>query len=191
MKKSVTRRLRQWGEGGDDSALEKLTPLVYDELRRLAAFYLKKERADHTLQATALVHEAFLEMREMPYFEWKNRAHFVGVMANLMRRILVDHAREHNAQKRSGDHLKVSMSSAEREQEQSKVDLIELDEVLERFAAEYPRQSKVVELKFFGGLTIDEIADVFSVEENRVSASTVERDWRFARAWLQRELSET
>lgn len=187
MNEEVTQLLNRWSEG-DEKALEQLTPLVYSELRRRAAAYLRRERTDHTLQATALVHEAYLELREMPRFKWQNRAHFVGVMANLMRRILVDYAREHNAQKRSGGNVKVTLSQAEREQSQNEVDLVELDEILERLFVEHPRQAKVVELKFFGGLTIDEIADVFRVEESKVSASTVERDWRFARAWLHNEL---
>jgi RNA polymerase sigma factor (TIGR02999 family) len=186
---NITQLLNEWSEGNDDAALERLTPLVYDELRRLAASYLKTERADHTLQATALVHEAYLEVREMRHSDWKNRAHFIGVMANLMRRILVDHARAHNAEKRSGDRLKVSISQAELETSvREKVDLVELDEALETFAFEHPRAAKVVELKFFGGLTIDEIAELFSVEESKVSTATVERDWRFARAWLHNQL---
>lgn len=189
MRQEITKLINELGAVGDDeAALEKLTPLVYGELRRLAASYLKRERADHTLQATALVHEAYLELREMPKFEWQNRAHFVGVMANLMRRILVDYAREHNAEKRGGGNLKVSISQAERES-RSQVDLIELDEVLNRFAAEHPRQARVVEMKFFGGLTTREIADVFSAGDEKISTATIERDWRFARAWLKNELS--
>jgi RNA polymerase sigma factor (TIGR02999 family) len=185
----ITQLLAEWN-AGDDAALERLTPLVYDELRRLASGYLKAERPNHTLQATALVHEAFLNLRELRHFEWKNRANFVGVMANLMRRILVDHARRHKADKRGGD-FKVSVSQAEREAAKTQVDLIELDEILEKFAAEFPRHAKVVELKFFGGLTIDEIAEVFSTEAETVSTSTIERDWRFARAWLHTELKTT
>jgi RNA polymerase sigma factor (TIGR02999 family) len=188
LQQEITKILNEWSAGGsDEAAMEKLTPLVYDELRRLAASYLKRERADHTLQATALVHEAYLELREMPRFEWHNRAHFVGVMANLMRRVLVDHAREHNAQKRSGGNLKVSISQAERES-RTQVDLVELDEVLNKFSGEYPRQARIVELKFFGGLTIEEIADVCSAGAEKISTATVERDWRFARAWLHKEL---
>ena len=188
MQAEITQLLTQWSNG-DEEALAKLTPFVYDELRRLAGHYLRNERSDHTLQATALVHEAYLQLRKMPQFQWNDRAHFVGVMANLMRRVLVDHAREHNALKRSGGNVKVSISHAEFEKAKSDVDLIELDKVLEKFAIEFPRRAKIVELKFFGGLTIDEIADVFSVNDEKVSTSTIERDWRFARAWLHNELS--
>jgi RNA polymerase sigma factor (TIGR02999 family) len=163
---------------------------VYDELRRLAASYLKAERADHTLQATALVHEAYLDLRQMRHYSWQNRANFIGVMANLMRRILIEYARRHNAEKRGGENFKVPISEAEPNAANLKprVDLIELDEVLQRFAAEFPRRAKIVELKFFGGLTIDEIAEVLSEDEKGGSTATVERDWRFARAWLKNEL---
>jgi RNA polymerase sigma factor (TIGR02999 family) len=186
---SITRLLNEWS-AGDDAALERLTPLVYDELRRLAASYLKAERSDHTLQATALVHEAYLDLREMRHYSWQNRANFIGVMANLMRRILIEYARQHNAEKRGGENLKFPISEAESNAASLKprVDLIELDEVLQRFAAEFPRRAKIVELKFFGGLTIDEIAEVLSEDEKGVSTATVERDWRFARAWLKNEL---
>jgi RNA polymerase sigma factor (TIGR02999 family) len=189
LQQEITKILNEWSAAGgkDEAAMEKLAPLVYGELRRLAASYLKRERIDHTLQATALVHEAYLELREMPRFEWQNRAHFVGVMANLMRRVLVDHAREHNAQKRSGGNLRVSINQAERESSEQ-VDLVELDELLNRFSAEYPRQARIVELKFFGGLTIDEIVNVCSAGVDKISTATVERDWRFPRAWLHKEL---
>ncbi|HRH42555.1 MAG TPA: ECF-type sigma factor [Pyrinomonadaceae bacterium] len=175
MQANITKLLNEWNNGNDE-VLEQLTPFVYDELRRLAGHYLRNERNNHTLQATALAHEAYLQLREMRQFEWNNRAHFIGVMANLMRRVLVDHAREHNALKRSGGNLKVSISHAEIEKARNNVDLVELDEVLEKFSAQFPRQAKVVELKFFGGLTIDEIADVFSVNEEKFSTSTIERD---------------
>jgi RNA polymerase sigma factor (TIGR02999 family) len=186
---SITRLLNEWS-AGDDAALERLTPLVYDELRRLAASYLKAERSDHTLQATALVHEAYLDLREMRHYSWQNRANFIGVMANLMRRILIEYARRHNAEKRGGENFKVPISEAELNAANLKprVDLIELDEVLQRFAVEFPRRAKIVELKFFGGLTIDQIAEVLSEDEKGVSTATVERDWRFARAWLKNEL---
>jgi RNA polymerase sigma factor (TIGR02999 family) len=189
LQESITRLLNDWS-AGDDAALERLTPLVYDELRRLAASYLKAERSDHTLQATALVHEAYLDLRQMRHYSWQNRANFIGVMANLMRRILIEYARQHNAEKRGGENLKFPISEAESNAASLKprVDLIELDEVLQRFAAEFPRRAKIVELKFFGGLTIDEIAEVLSEDEKGVSTATVERDWRFARAWLKNEL---
>ena len=190
LQENITRLLNDWS-AGDDAALERLTPLVYDELRRLAASYLKAERADHTLQATALVHEAYLDLRGMRHYSWQNRANFIGVMANLMRRILVEYARRHNAEKRGGENVKVPLSEADPSVSagiKPRVDLIELDEVLQRFAVEFPRRAKIVELKFFGGLTIDEIAEVLSEDETRVSTATVERDWRFARAWLKNEL---
>ncbi len=189
LQENITGLLHEWSEG-DDDALERLTPLVYDELRRLAASYLKTERADHTLQVTALVHEAYLDVREMRQYSWQNRAHFVGVMANLMRRILVDYARRHNAEKRNGDNVKVPLSQAELDASvKPNVDLVELDAVLERFSAEHPRRAKIVELKFFGGLTIDEIAEVLSHGTDKIATATIERDWRFARAWLHSEMT--
>jgi RNA polymerase sigma-70 factor, ECF subfamily len=187
MESDITQLLNQWSNGNED-ALDLLTPFVYDELRRLARNYLKIERPDHTLQATALVHEAYLQVFKMPQFHWNDRAHFIGVMANLMRRVLVDHAREHKALKRGGNDLKVSLSRVDFEKPQSFVDLVDLDEVLNQFSAEFPRHAKVVELKFFGGLTIDEISILLSENGEKVSNSTVERDWRFARAWLYGEL---
>lgn len=185
--KSVTRLLEDWS-GGDESALEKLTPFVYDELRRLAACYLRNERADHTLQATALVHEAYLRLLELKHISWQNRAHFVGVTANLMRKILVDHARRRNADKRGSGERKMSLHNADNFLCGGDFDLVELDAVLENFSREFPRHGKIVELKFFGGLTIDEIVDVLNVNGEKIAATTVERDWRFARAWLHEEL---
>jgi RNA polymerase sigma factor (TIGR02999 family) len=131
-----------------------------------------------------------LDVREMQQYSWQNRAHFVGVMANLMRRILVDYARRHNAGKRSGNNLKVSLSQAElAASSRPSVDLVELDRILERFSTEHPRRAKIVELKFFGGLTIDEIAEVLSHGSDKVATATIERDWRFARAWLRSEMA--
>jgi RNA polymerase sigma factor (TIGR02999 family) len=184
---SVTRLLEDWS-GGDESALERLTPFVYDELRRLAAHYLNNERADHTLQATALVHEAYLQLLELKHISWQNRAHFIGVTANLMRKILVDHARRRNAGKRGGGERKMSLHNAENFLCGGDLDMVELDTVLETFSRDFPRHGKVVELKFFGGLTIDEIVNVLSVNGEKIAATTVERDWRFARAWLHDEL---
>jgi RNA polymerase sigma-70 factor, ECF subfamily len=185
--KTITRLLEDWNRG-DQSALEELTPFVYDELRRLAAHYLRGERADHTLQATALVHEAYLRLLELREISWQNRAHFVGVMAKLMRKILVDHARKRNAEKRGSGETKMSLSRAENLLTGESLDLVELDEILENFAREFPRQGKIVELKFFGGLTIDEIVEVLSADGEKIASTTVERDWRFARAWLHDEL---
>jgi RNA polymerase sigma factor (TIGR02999 family) len=188
LQENITQLLNEWS-AGDDEALERLTPLVYEELRRLAASYLKSERADHTLQTTALVHEAYLDLRKMRHYSWQSRANFVGVMANVMRRILIEHARKHNALKRNGGNLKISISRADFETDtKAAVDLIDLNEALESFFVEYPRQAKIVELKFFGGLTIEEIAEVCSDEESKISTSTIERDWRFARAWLHNRL---
>ncbi len=184
---SITQLLEDWSNG-KETALEQLTPFVYDELRRLAAHYLQNERADHTLQATALVHEAYLRLLELKHIDWQSRAHFLGVTANLMRKILVDHARRRNAEKRGYGERKIPLGDVENLTTGDNLDLVELDSVLERFFLEYPRQGKIVELKFFGGLTIDEIASVLSAGDDKVSTTTVERDWRFARAWLHDEL---
>ncbi len=184
---SITQLLEDWSNG-KETALEQLTPFVYDELRRLAAHYLQNERADHTLQATALVHEAYLRLLELKHIDWQSRAHFLGVTANLMRKILVDHARRRNAEKRGYGERKIPLGDVENLTTGDNLDLVELDSVLERFSREYPRQGKIVELKFFGGLTIDEIASVLSAGDDKVSTTTVERDWRFARAWLHDEL---
>lgn len=159
-------------------------PLVYQELRRLAAQYLRSERPDHTLQATALVHEAYLKLVDQNRMTWQNRAHFRGVAAQLMRRILIEHARAHRAQKRGGKLEKIYLDETRELSQQRSPDLIELDDALKSFAADYPRESEVVELKFFGGLEAKEIAEVLNV-----SAKTVLRDWSFAKLWLCRELS--
>lgn len=187
---NITELLAQWSKG-DESALEKLTPVVYDELRRLAAHYLRHERLDHTLQATALVHEAYIEMLDMKNIEWRNRSHFIGVAAQMMRRILVDHARKRDAAKRGHGLFKVSLSRAERAAEKMDVDLVALNEALDVLASSYPRQAQVVELKFFGGLSADEIAEVQKSGGTDTSTRTVERDWRFARAWLLNEIDRS
>jgi RNA polymerase sigma factor (TIGR02999 family) len=158
-------------------------PLVYEELRRLARDYLRRERADHTLQATALVHEAYLRMVGDTDVTWQNRAHFYGVAARLMRRILVDHARAHNAAKRGGLEQKFSLDEARDLPAAGATDLVALDGALENLARQYPRKSEVVELKFFGGLEAREIAEVLQISEK-----TVLRDWSFAKLWLCREL---
>jgi RNA polymerase sigma factor (TIGR02999 family) len=159
-------------------------PLVYDELRRLAREYIRRERADHTLQATALVHEAYLRMVDEKNVTWKDRAHFYGIAARLMRRILVDHARAHNAAKRGGLEKKLALDEARDLPAPGATDLVALDGALENLAKTYPRKSEVVELKFFGGLEANEIAEVL-----QVSQKTVLRDWSFAKLWLCRELS--
>lgn len=185
---NVTALLVQWSQG-NQAALEQLTPLVYAELHRLAAAYLRGERDDHTLQATALVHEAYLQMRRLDRVEWKNRAHFIAISARTMRRILVDHARKHIAQKRSGYDGKVSLDSVEEKGVSPNMNLAALDEALDKFAQEYPRQAQVVDLRFFGGLTTEETVEVLSAESVEVSSRTVERDWRFARAWLHKAMA--
>ena len=179
----VTQILRDWSDG-DDDAPARLMPLVYEELRRLARDYLRRERGDHTLQATALVHEAYLRMVDEKNVTWQNRAHFYGIAARLMRRILVDHARAHNAAKRGGLAQKFALDEARDLPAPGATDLVALDGALENFAKTYPRKSEVVELKFFGGLEANEIAEVL-----KVSQKTVLRDWSFAKLWLCRELS--
>lgn len=184
---SVTELLVQWSHG-DETALEKLTPLVYDELHRLAANYLRNQRPDHTLQTTALVHEAYLQLLDMRQIEWTNRAHFIGLAAKMMRCVLCDHARKHAARKRGGGAYKVPLSRAQRVVAEREVNLIALDEALERFGKRFPRQAKVIELHFFGGLDMDEITSLLSADGTVLSQRTVERDLRFAKAWLLKEI---
>ena len=179
---SVTQMLKQWSRG-DKSALEKLMPIIYDELRRQAAIYLQRERDEQTLQATALVHEAFIDILPLKHIDWKSRAHFINMMALTMRRILVQHARKRKAIKRDF-RLKVPLSQAENVTREPQLDLVVLDEALQNFAKEYPRQHSVVELKFFGGLDTEEISQVMQAMGVHTSPRTVERDWTFARAWL-------
>ncbi len=159
-------------------------PLVYQELRRVARGYLQRERGDHTLQATALVHEAYLQLVDDKKVTWKDRAHFYGVAARLMRQILMQHARAHNAAKRGGpEQQKLSLEEAGELASDSAVELLALDDALEDLTRIYPRKSKVVELKFFGGMEAKQISEVLQVSEK-----TVLRDWNFARLWLSREL---
>ncbi len=179
----ITRLLVDWGKG-DQAALEKLMPLVYSELRRLASNYLRRERAEHTLQPTALVNEAYLKLVDQRNARWQNRAHFFGIAAQLMRRILVDHARQRQAVKRGGvDQQRLSITSAEAVVKQPEIDILALNEALDELAEMDPQQSRIVELKFFGGLSIEETAEVLGI-----SHATVERDWKLARAWLRRQL---
>ena len=178
----VTRLLEKWSNG-DREALDELMPLVYDELRRLAGNYLARERADHTLQPTALVNEAYMLMVGQRNARWQNRAQFIGVAAGMMRRILVDHARAVRAAKRGGQHFTVELSEAEQFGESPDVDLLRIHEALDRLAEIYPQQARIVELRFFGGLTIEEAS-----EATGFSHTTVERDWKMARAWLRREM---
>jgi RNA polymerase sigma factor (TIGR02999 family) len=168
---------------GDPEAASKLMPLIYDELRRLAASYMRREREDHTLQATALVHEAYLKLVDQRGVNWQNRAHFFGVAAQLMRRILVDHARTHLRQKRGGDHQKVSLDEAIVFAETQADELVAVDDSLNQLAKIDPRQARVVELRFFAGLNVDEAADVLGV-----SPKTIKREWSVAKAWLYADL---
>jgi len=187
---NVTQWLLKW-QAGDSHALEELTELVYEDLRRLAHSYLRRERSDHTLQATALVHEAYLQLHGLQHIEWKNRAQFIGVVANVMRHVLVDHARGHAAQKRGGDGddaaIKLPLSRAERVGTNSGVNLIELNDALEKLASQSEksrRKAKAVELFYFGGLSVAEIAEVISAEGDEVKPATIEKDLKTARAWL-------
>jgi RNA polymerase sigma factor (TIGR02999 family) len=180
----VTQLLHDW-RSGDQDALNKLLPLVYDELRRLAASYLRRERPGHTLQTTALVHEAYLKLVDQTHANWQNRAQFFGVAAQLMRRILVDHARDHQAAKRGGGAEKVTLDAAlEISADKKPPDLIALDDALTALAQFDPRQSRIVELRYFGGLEITETAEVLGI-----SPATVKREWNSARAWLFNQLN--
>lgn len=183
MPNEISQLLLNWSDG-DAAAREQLLPLVYGELRKLARTYLSRERADHTLQPTALVHEAYLRMVDQQQVSWQNRAQFFGLAATLMRNILVDHARRHRAEKRGSGEYELSLSEADRYSSQANVNLIALDEALNNLASTSSQHAKVVELRFFGGLTIEETAKVLAV-----SHATVERDWAFARAWLKKELN--
>jgi len=180
---SVTQLLLKWNDG-DPKALERLMPVVYSELRRLAANYLRRERQNHTLQPTALVNEAYLKLVDQRQSHWQNRAQFFGVAAQLMRRILVDHARQHKAAKRGGpSQERLSITNVEALSATPEVDLLALHEALEELTELDPQQGRIVELKFFGGLSIEETAEVLGVGH-----ATVERDWKMARAWLRRKL---
>lgn len=181
----VTQLLEKWSQG-DEEALNQLLPLVYEELHRLAGAYLRRERREHTLQPTALVNEAFLKLVDQHSIRWQNRSQFYGVAAQLMRRILVDHARVHYAAKRGGDRYQVSLKNVGGFGNQPDADLLALHDVLNRLAEIDPEQGRLVELRFFGGLTIEETAEVM-----HISHATVEREWKIAKAWLKRELTKT
>lgn len=181
MTSSVTQLLGAW-RAGDESALTELTPLVYQELRRLAGSYMRNERKGHTLQATAVVNEAWMRMVDMEV-DWQNRAHFFAIAARLMRRILVDHAKAQRRQKRGGDAIKLSLDEALVMGDVREPDLLNLDEALSRLGDFDERKSRIVELHYFGGLTYDEIAIAMEISE-----ATVHRDLRMAKAWLNHEL---
>ena len=182
---NVTELLRAWS-GGDADARDRLLPLVYDELRRRAAAYLRRERRGGTLQPTALVHEAYLRLVDQRRAAWQNRAQFLGVAAEMMRRILVDRARARRAAKRSGKWARVTLDPALALSNPLDVRVLDLDHALRRLAALDPRKSRVAELRFFGGLSLQETGEVLDI-----SLGTVERDWQVARAWLFDALSET
>ncbi len=169
---------------GDNSAPGKLLELVYDDLRHLAAAYMKDERGDHTLQATALVHEAYLRLVDWENVTWENRAQFFAVAAQVMRRVLVDHARGKNAAKREGSHQKLALDEAVSFANEKEFDVLALEEALSSLEKQDPHQAKIVELRFFGGLSIEEVAHVL-----KLSTTTIKREWTIARAWFQRELS--
>jgi RNA polymerase sigma-70 factor (ECF subfamily) len=181
----VTLLLKELSRGNQD-ALAELIPAVYDELRRLAAYYLREERSDHTLQATALVHEAYLRLVDQRHVDWKNRNHFFGVAAHLMRRVLLMHAREHRAAKRGGSAHKISLDETAIFSQAKADDLVFLDELLNRLATLDPQQERIVEMRFFAGLTVEETADLMGI-----STATVKRDWAMAKAWLARELGSS
>ena len=179
----ITQLLAEWSEGSQ-AALDKLYPLVYQELRRLAHGYLKRERKGHTLQTTALINEAYLRLVDQKHVRWANRSHFFGISAQIMRRILIDHARRYDYSKRGGGALKISLDEAAIVAKERGRALLRLDEALNSLAKIDPRRSRVVELRHFGGLNNEEISGVLKISEN-----TVTRDWNMARAWLYQELS--
>lgn len=181
---AVTQLLVDWGNG-DRQALEKLTPLVYQELKRLATRYLRRERREHTLQSTALVHEAWLRLIDQNHVHWQNRAQFFGIAAEMIRRILIDHARNRQAAKRGDGAIKLSLDDALAAPDRRDFDLVALDDALGDLGKLDPKQGKLVELRFFAGLSIEESAEVLGV-----SPATVKREWAVAKAWLYRELSE-
>jgi RNA polymerase sigma factor (TIGR02999 family) len=180
---NVTRLLVDWGQG-DQEALDQLAPLVYDELRRLAGNQLRRERPGHTLQSTALVHEAYLRLIDQKNVRWQNRAHFFGVASQMIRRILVDHARAHQAAKRGAGVPRLELDEALDAGVQRDLDLVALDDALESLGRLDPQQARIIELRFFGGLSIEETAEVIGI-----SPATVKREWSSARAWLFRELT--
>ena len=181
---NITELLLNWNEGNEE-ALEQLMPLVYDELHRQAARYLRRERAGHTLQTTALIHEVYLKLVNQPDINWEGRTHFYAIAANIMRRILVDYARSKNAEKRGGEYLKMPLEEVgEVAGKEKSIDLIALDEALTKLEKIDRRQARIVELRYFGDLTLEETAKAL-----KISRTTVADDWSMARAWLHRELT--
>jgi RNA polymerase sigma factor (TIGR02999 family) len=181
----VTRLLLDWSNG-DKTALDKLMPLIYEELRRLAHRYMSRERAGHTMQTTALVNEAYVRLINRKNVHWQDRAHFFAIAAELMRTILVDHARSHATAKRGGRMRKFSLDEASVVSQERAAEVVALDEALTTLAEIDPKQSRIVELRFFGGLTIEETAEVL-----QLSPATIKREWNTAKAWLYHELSKS
>jgi RNA polymerase sigma-70 factor, ECF subfamily len=179
----VTQLLVDWSNG-NQAALDRLMPLVYTELRQLARRYMRRERSGHTMQTTALIHEAYLRLVDQNQVRWQNQAHFFGIAARLMRHILIEHARRHARAKRGGGAGKISLDETAIVSQARAAELLALDDALEQLAAIDQRKSRVVELRFFGGLSVEEAAEVLNVAPN-----TVLRDWRMAKAWLRREIS--
>ena len=183
---NITRMLKDWSVGGSREALDQLLPYVYDELHRQASRYLRRERSDHTLQTTALIHEAYLKLIDQREVEWQNRAHFFAVAAQAMRRILVDYARTRKREKRGGDDVKLQLDEAVNVSGGEKsIDLVALDEALTRLSKFDERQARVVELRYFSGMTEEETAEVLGT-----SPATVRRDWNMAKAWLHSQLTK-
>jgi RNA polymerase sigma factor (TIGR02999 family) len=181
---SITQLLLRW-RNGNQAAFNELLPQVYDELRRLAEHYLRGERPEHTLQPSDLVHETYLRLVDEKAIDWRDRAHFFGIAAVRMRHILVEHARSRQAAKRGGGECRLSLSEADRLAEKGDVNLLALDEALHRLEVLDLQKSRIVELRYFGGLTIEETAEAL-----QISPTTVKRDWRLARAWLRNEISQ-
>lgn len=179
----VTQLLVDWGNG-NQAALDRLMPLVYTELRQLAHRYMRRERPGHTMQTTALIHEAYLRLVDQNQVRWQHQAHFFGIAARLMRQILIEHARSRTRAKRGGGVGTISLDEAAIVSQARATELLALDDALERLATIDPRKSQVVELRFFGGLSVEEAAQVLNIAPN-----TVLRDWRMAKAWLRREIS--
>lgn len=180
---TITQLLIRWSDG-DKDALDELAPQVYSELRRLAKHYLRQERPDHTLQASDLVHEAYLRLVKEEEIDWQNRAHFFGIAAVRMRHILVEHARSRQAAKRGGGEYRLSLSEANGMAVERDINLLALDDALRRLEELDPQKTRIVELRYFGGMTIEETAEVL-----KLSPATIKRDWSMARAWLRSEIS--
>ena len=179
---NITHLLKEWS-AGDRRALDRLTPLVYEELHRQAARFLRRERPGHTLQTSALINEAYLRLIDAKDVQWQSRAHFFAIAANLMRRVLVDHARRRDAEKRGGTHIRLTLDGTLAMANETDLDLLAIDEALDKLAVIDSQQARVVELRFFSGLSVEETAAALGV-----SPKTVKRDWSVARAWLRREM---